>query len=360
MIIMKNELITLNETTALSVMSSTTNTDQLIADVKAKVSSLEGGSMKTATGRKQIRSNAFKATKSKGAVKKLSMDLIEQQEAKIAPTLLVIQSIKDNFNTFAAGMDKIRKDTNEDVDAFEAELKRVEDEKIWSAMLEEAYNLDILETERIARQKEQKFQFDHMEAIVFNMENDKRIADEIEASRLRDEQIAINAAAKATKEAEEKALAESNRLKLEKQQAIDAQKEAEAETKRQQQAAIVAEEEAEQLAIEKQQAEKEAKEAAELAEKRAKIQAEEASKKAIEDQEKAVAQAVIDEQNKVDAEEKAAQDILDTKMKNSKHRAKIKGIIKAQLMEAGLPQDMAIKAVNAMVKPTFTNLTINY
>lgn len=127
---MSNELIVITPENALTVLSTKSGTDQLIEEVRERVMNLEGGNMKTASGRKKIRSNAFKATKSKTKLNELIDDQINIVEAGIFVELGLIQDLKDNKKVLKEGLDKIRKDVNEDVDAFEADLKCIEDEKI--------------------------------------------------------------------------------------------------------------------------------------------------------------------------------------------------------------------------------------
>mgnify|MGYP003661052472 CR=1 FL=1 len=96
---MNNELVVIEKENALSVLSDKHGVEKLIDDVRERVMSMEGGSLKTASGRKVIRSNAFKATKAKTAIaNEFITPLISSITEKIQPDL-----------------DKIRKDVNSEV-----------------------------------------------------------------------------------------------------------------------------------------------------------------------------------------------------------------------------------------------------
>lgn len=233
---MNNELIVIEPATALKILSSKQGTDKLVDEVRIKVMSLEGGKMDTITGRKQIRSNAFKATKSKAPVKKMVTDLIAVQESKMAPYVEIIDALKDNYNDFAAGMDKIRKDTNAEVDAFEDKIKQAKSEKA------ELARIALIDKDWDFAQMLMKEYFSLIErgdAEVAYME--KLEAEKVEQERIaREKLIAEKAAADAKLKAEQKAEAEKQRLEKEKQDAIDAQKLAEQQADDQRKAAIQA------------------------------------------------------------------------------------------------------------------------
>ena len=346
---MSNELVQIEQSTALSVLSDASGVEKLIQDVKENVMSLEGGSMDTGVGRKQIRSNAFKATKSKTKVKALTKGLIEAQELIIKPQLETIAALKENYNVFAAGMDSIRKEVNSEVDEYEAAIQRKKDEEAELKRRESVERdrefADILYSQYLAEVERGLAEIACMEELAAKKAQEEQEKREVE--------IARQAAASAKLEAENAARAEKERLENEA-------KAAKAEAERQKQAAIQADIDAANAA---EQARIDAVNAENLRIKQleqAKANAEKAKRLADEQKLKEVEAAKAYERQRANDAEAAAAEQLATRKANSEHAAKIKGIIKRQLMEAGLPEDMSITAVKAMAKPNFKHITINY
>lgn len=402
MIKMSNELIVIEQSTALQVLSNKEGVKSLIDQVRENVMSLEGGEMESITGRKQIRSNAFKATKSKAAVKKMIFNLIAAQELKMAPYIAVVGALKDNYNEFASGMDSIRKEANADVDAYEAELKRIEDEKTEIARRAEIDShrdfAQMMMNEYFSLVERGDFEVAYIEKVAAEKVEQERIAREKAIA----EKAAAEAKLKAEAEAEVKAKAEAERVAIEKQQAIalaekekqdaiDAKLKAEQEAEAQRQAAMQAEFELEQAAeqaiIDAQEAEKvrveqqaEAEMQAKIAEQRRidqqkqsdenariaeqnKIAEQKAAKeKADAERKKAVEQARVNEVNRQAAEKARVDEVAATRAANTKHRASIKTASKESLMkQAGLTEEQAIAVVKALCcKAGIANITINF
>jgi len=304
---MSNELIVLEEKTALSVLTSDNGVELLIEHVRDQVMNLEGGNLKSKAGRAKIKSNAFKATKAKTASNAIIDDLINQNKQSIADKTKVevetIEKLKASKVSLGAGLDSIRKDVN-------AEVQKIED--------------DIqAEIDRLAAEDEAKRRKIEIDSCIelahyMNADFDKAKADYIEAERLekeeRDRKIAEDAKAQA---------------KLDAQAEIDA--------------ANLAAKQAEELRIKQ---ELQAKADAENAELKRKEDARLAEVKRLADIEKAK-QDAIDEQEVIAKQERAKQDAAAA---NEKHVASVHSNLKSVYVAAGFPEDLAVKAVKLLVK----------
>lgn len=406
------ELVVIESEKALAILSTNDGVDRLVEEVRVKVMSLDGGSMKNKTSRKQIRSNAFKATKAKTKINDDHIQpLIEGITRKIQPDLDTIQAIKDNKKRLDAGLDQVRKDVNQEVDEFEAELQRVEDEKAEAARRAE-----------IKMQIELLWDYAHIRLNEFKLAELMIIDYLDEKQRLHEEKIAFEAAEKARIKAEqdaeakilaEREAAEKSRIEAEarakaeieaaqaaeakaKQDAIDTEnkrvadlKAAAEETERQRQAAIQAEiesEEAEerriaqvaeskrladiaeeqrverekQLAIEAEQRKKQSIIDSLEREKRRELARIEADKQAKIKAEQAAERARIDEVARHQAEIKRLSDEANARQANKNH---IGGIRKAQkefLMSKGASEEVAKAIVMGMAKGEMPHVKVIY
>lgn len=329
---MSNELVVIKKENALTVLSSKTGVEKLIDDVRERVMSLEGGNLKTASGRKAIKSNAFKATKAKTAINKEHIEpLIEQVTASIQPQLDTIQALKDNKKILDAGLDQIRKDANEEVKKIEDEIKRVEEEK---RLAEEAEKL------------RQQVEADHEIALLLNEKFDRELEEKLkaeqEAERLR-------------LEAEEKARLEREALIAQqaKEAAEREAKEREERLERERQEAIEREEQAKRDAI---AAEERAKAQAEEAE-RQRILAEEKAKRDAEEAAERAKQAEIcrqqEEQERLCLEQEQRE-------ADKKHIGAIRKAAKESLMALGMDERIAKEVVMAIHNGQIANVKIHY
>lgn len=227
---MSNELIVIEQANAVAVLSTDDGIKTLLDNVRANIDNMDGGSMKNKTSRQKIRSNAFAATK---AFKKINDETIEpliaDLTAKIQPQLDVINAVKANQSVLQSGLQQIRKDVNADVDKFEAELQRIEDEKI--------------EAERVAA-VDRDYDFakvlynEYLQQVIMGesilADWEKARLDKEEADRIaREKKIAEDAAAAAKLKAEQDVAAEKQRL-------IDEKAAAELEAENQRKAAMQA------------------------------------------------------------------------------------------------------------------------
>lgn len=340
---MSNELVVIEEGKALTILSQPEGVDKLVAEVRDRVMSLEGGNLETGVGRKQIKSNAFKATKAKTAINEQHIQpLIDSITKKIQPDLDTIDALKDNRKRLNAGLDQIRKDVNAEVQAIEDEIKRKEEE----------------EKARIAAEKlREEVERDHEMALLMNAEFDRQLAErmaeeariekerqaQIEKERLeREEQLKREAAEAARLEAERIAKEEADRIEREKQEAIEREAEAKRQAEQAERDRIAAEERA------KAQAE-EAERQRKLAEEKAKRDAEEAAERA----KQAEIQRQKDEEARLAAEQAKRE-------ANRKHIGKIRKEAKESLMAVGLNEEQAKAVVMAIHEKRIANVQINY
>jgi hypothetical protein len=341
-----NELIVIEQVNAVAVLSTDDGINTLLRNVRSNIDNMDGGSMKNKTSRAKIKSNAFKATKAFTKINdETIIPLIASLTSKIQPQLDIINAVKANQSVLKSGLQQIRKDVNADVDAFEAELQRVEDEKI--------------EAERVAT-VDRDYDFakvlynEYLQQVILgelkieDMEN--RVNEKLEVERIaREKLIAEEAATAAKLKAEQDAATEKQRL-------IDEKEAAELLAENQRKAAIQAEIEAEQAkqdAIEatallaKQAADNEVKRLAQ--EKENKRLADEAIALAETNRLAAIEQTKIDEANKIAAQKLADDQAAATRKANTEHVTRIKTAIKVSFMNnAGLCEQDAINATKAL------------
>lgn len=341
---MSNELVVIEKEHALAVLSTKEGVEKLIEDVRDRVMSLEGGNLKTKTGRKNIRSNAFKATKAKTAIEsEYIKPLIDSVTKKIQPELDTIQALKDNKKILDAGLDKIRKDVNAEVQAIEDEEARAEEEK---RQAEEAEKLRL------------QVESDHEMGLLMNEKIDREAEDaRIEAERVESERLAKE---------------EAERIEREEKIRREAEEKAKADVEREKQQLVIDAAHSEALLInrdiddaaEKIKREEDAKRQAEqeerdriAAEEKAKLEAEQAEKRRIEEAEQAEARRLADIEKAKQAEiqrqkeeaDRIEQDRLQ-KEADTKHAAKIHNEMMQAAIDNGVPEKEAKAFVILLAK----------
>lgn len=336
---MNNELVVIEEKNALAVLSKADGVDKLIEDVRERVMGLDGGSLETVSGRKKIKSNAFKATKAKTAINEQYIKpLIEKITEKIQPDLDTIQALKDNKKRLDSGLDQIRKDVNAEVQAIEDEIKRKEEE----------------EAARIAAEKlREEVERDHEMALLMNADFDRKAEEErIALEQAEKERLAKEAQERAEREAR---IAQEAREKAEREAA-------EREEKLKREAAEAAEraERERKEAIEREEA---AKREAIAAEERRKLEAEQAEQRRIEAEEKAkrdaeeaaerAKQAEIQRQK--DEEERQRKE-QEEKAAKVEHARSIHQDMKQAFILSGLDDKSAELAVKALVNKSIPHI----
>lgn len=317
---MKCELITLEQNTAMAVLTNTDQVAKLVQAVREKIESFEG-KMETGVGRKAIISNANKARRTNSALAKVIDDLIAQEKSSIEKVELTIKMLRESKKALASGLTSVYNDARQSVTDYEAELAA-----------------QALATELAAIKVE--IDTAHELALYINEQFDKDLAVQLEQQRKdeeaqraiiaqqqkeRDDRIAKEAAEKATRDAELKAKQVAEQAEKDRLAAIEAVKQAERE---------------------KIAAEERAKIQVEQAANNARISAEQAEIKRLADIESAK-QAEIKRQQDEESARLAEQARLEA---NKAHSKKIHSEMKQAFIVAGLSTGEAELAVIALVK----------
>ena len=386
---MSNELVVIEEGTALQVLTSEDQVQKLIDEVQFKVDNLDGGTMETGVGRKKIISNANKAKKSKTALNKIIDDLINQEktliEEKTKGEQAKISALKASKIQLGEGLDNIYKSTRQKVTDFEDELKRQKEQaeaKARQIEIDNAHELAILMNEKFDKELE--------ELRLIEEENERKYQEQLAKEQAqREEGLKRQAAEQARLDAERKAKEEADRLRREKEAA-------EAKAEAQRQAAIQAEIDAENARIEaenqKQLAEKQRienekrlEEQKREAEAKAKFEAEQAELRRIEQEKEAKLQAELAEQRRIEdakrAEEKRLADIEAARQSeilrqqqekeaadearaqreaNTRYVTSKKTELKEAIIALGVDEESAIKVVKAAFAEQLPVIQINY
>lgn len=219
---MTNELIVIEQETALQVFSADAGLDPIIQQAKDAVAEFEHD-LSTAAGRKRTASLANKVAKLKVHLDGMGKELVSDWKSKA-------KVVDSNRKAMRDDLDELKATARKPLTEWEAEQAAIEAEKAHIAMLEDAHKINAEFDEYQAQQKI----IHHMEAIIDNhafdeqrkvdAENARREAEQAEKDRIANEQ---RIAEEATKRAEANALAEKQRLEQEKINAENARKVAE-------------------------------------------------------------------------------------------------------------------------------------
>lgn len=317
---MNCELITLEQNTALSVLTNTNSVEQLIQAVRNEIEQFDGN-METGVGRKAIITNANKARRTNSAIGKVIDDLIAKEKASIEKVEATIKMLRENKKALATGLTSVYNDARQMVTDYEDELKaqaaKVEAEKIQKE-IDTAHDFALLMDEQFNKELAAKIEQERLE-------EEARQAIIAQQQKEREEQIAREAAEQATRDAEEKAKQAAAQAEKDRLAAIEAVKQAERE---------------------KIAAEERAKIQAEQAVINARIAAEQAETKRLADIE-AAKKAEIKRQQDEEAARLAEQARLEA---NKAHSKKIHNEMKQAFVAAGLTEEGAEIAVIALVK----------
>ncbi|HHH0262428.1 TPA: hypothetical protein ACPZJP_002749 [Yersinia enterocolitica] len=315
----------------------TNGLDSYLDQIRQEVS--EVPDLSTTKGRERIKSLAASVSRSKTAIEKPGRDYLKKLKEAVKPA-------EAEIKRFVDACDALRDETRRPLTEWEAEqerlnleAERIAAEEAYSAMWQEAHDMDAVITIRIAEKAAAKKESDHEMALLMNDAFDrdaKAKADEIERLRKAHEEfIAQQAAEKAKREVEEKVKRD-----------IEAAEQREREAK-------LAQERAEQ------KAEQDKKDAAAKAE-REKQDAIAAEKlKAQEEAERVQREAKQKEDARL-AEEKRVADEAAKRAADVEHRRTINRQAVADLIANGLPEDCAQKCVAAIAKNLISSVRITY
>lgn len=283
----------------------TNGLDSYLDQIRQEVS--EVPDLSTTKGRERIKSLAASVSRSKTAIEKPGRDYLKKLKEAVKPA-------EAEIKRFVDACDALRDETRRPLTEWEAEQERIKleaeriaAEEAYSAMWQEAHDMDVIITIRIAEKAAAKKEADHEMALLMNDAFDRAQADKkAEDERLQkahEEFIAQQAAEKAKRETEEKAkrdieAAEQRerdaKLAHERaeQKAEQDKKDAAAKAEREKQEAIAAEQRKAQEAADRIKREAQQKEDARLAEEK-RIADEAAARAANEAHRKTVGTAVV-------------------------------------------------------------------
>ena len=299
-------IVTIEPCDVRTVFVETTGLDSIIAAIEAEVAAFVPD-LTTAGGRKAIASMAFKVIKAKTYLDSLGKDLVA--EYKALPT-----KIDANRKAMRDRLDALAEKTRQPLSAWEAEQARIERERI-DREAEIALSLEI----------EQAHEF----ALLLNDQHNRKIEDAkiaLENYRKENEaQIAREAAAEATRIADERAQAERTASALRELQAKEAIERLDRER-------VAAEQRAEQ-----------AKKDADEREEQAGVVAAQRER-----------QRIADEQHKAAQEQQARE-------RDREHRKTCNGEALADLMHwTGLDEEKSKAVIAAIAMKNIRHITINY
>lgn len=318
------DLVVIEKSTAIDVFKSSDNVNGIIDKVEREVEAFVAD-VKTAKGRKEIASMAYKVAQSKTYLDGLGKDLVA--ELKEVPKL-----IDANRKTVRDRLDALRDKVRLPLTEWEAEQERIKAEE---------------EAKRAAEELAKKVEADHEIALLLNDKFDRDLAEaKAEAERKRiahEEELKRQAAERAKQEAEAKARAE-----------IEAAARREAEAK-------AAAERAERERIEAQQrAEREAKEAAERAEREKQAAIEAERRKAQEEADRVKRESEEKEAARMAEEKRIAYEQAKREADVRHRKAVGTDIVNALTTKTGISREDAIRVLTALKDGFIPHTRITY
>lgn len=280
--------------------------------------------LSTKKGRDRVASLAAQVSRSKTAIEKPGREYLKRLKEAVRPA-------EAEIKRFVDACDELRDATRRPLTEWEAEQERIKAEEAMNAMHAEALEMN----EEFDRQRAAQIEADHEMALLMNdkfdrdREEQRRLAEQ--AQRERDERLKQEAAEKAKREAEERHKAELDaaaRREAEEKARADA-----AERKRKEDADRAEREKQDAIAEEKRKAQEEA----------------DRIKREAEAKEKA---RLAEEQRKAEEEARRAAD--------KEHRRTVNRRVIADLINQGIPEEFAQKALLAIAGGKVKDAHIKY
>ncbi|HDL7504119.1 TPA: hypothetical protein PXN76_002529 [Yersinia enterocolitica] len=338
--------IVIDPKNALAVFTQPDHIESILQQVEKEVNSFVPD-VSTKKGRDAIASLGLKVAKTKTYLDGLGKDLVTEYKEVPKKIDASRKTVRDRLDALKEKVLLPKLEFEAEQERLKLEAERIAAEEAYSAMWQEAHDMDAVITIRIAEKAAAKKEADHEMALLMNDAFDrdaKEKADEVERLRKAHEEFIVNEAAdKAKREAEEKAKRD-----------IEAAEQRERDAK-----------------LAQERAEREKLEATELAERNriaAEQKAERDKQEAI-DAEKLKAQEEADRikresQQKEDArlaEEKRVADEAAARTANEAHRKTIGAAVVSGLVEhAGLTREQAIATLKALIKNQIPHTNIHY
>ncbi|HEN3321312.1 TPA: hypothetical protein ACSA7L_004648 [Yersinia enterocolitica] len=323
----------------------TNGLDSYLDQIRQEVS--EVPDLSTTKGRERIKSLAASVSRSKTAIEKPGRDYLKKLKEAVKPA-------EAEIKRFVDACDALRDETRRPLTEWEAEqerlkleAERIAAEEAYSAMWQEAHDMDAVITIRIAEKAAAKKESDHEMALLMNDAFDrdaKAKADEIERLRKAHEEFIVQQAAeKAKREVEEKAKRD-----------IEAAEQRERDAK-------LAQERAEQTAKDAAaKAERDAKELAERVE-REKQEAIAAEQRKAQEEADRIKREVQQKEDARLAEEKRIADEAAARKANEAHRKTVgTAVVNGLIEHAGLTREQAIVTLCAIKDSKIPHTNIHY
>ncbi|MGH1594075.1 hypothetical protein ACRBEJ_08630 [Yersinia proxima] len=348
---------------ALAVFTQPDHIESILQQVEKEVNSFVPD-VSTKKGRDAIASLGLKVAKTKTYLDGLGKDLVT--EYKEVPNKIDAsrKTVRDRLDALKEKVLLPKLEFEAEQERLKLEAERIAAEEAYSAMWQEAHDMDAVITIRIAEKAAAKKEADHEMALLMNDAFDRAQADKkAEDERLqkeRDDRIAAEAAAKVKRDAD-----------LAAQQEREASARREAELKLQ----------AEQAERDRLGAIKQAEEDKRLAEIRRQNEINEAEDRkalALVQAEREKQEAIAAEQHKAQeaadrikreaqqkedarlAEEKRIADEAAARAANVEHKRAINQQAVADLVAAGVPEECAVQCVKAIAKGQVSAIAITY
>ncbi|EKN5985625.1 hypothetical protein QK105_000883 [Yersinia enterocolitica] len=319
---------------ALAVFTQPDHIESILQQVEKEVNSFVPD-VSTKKGRDAIASLGLKVAKTKTYLDGLGKDLVTEYKEVPKKIDASRKTVRDRLDALKEKVLLPKLEFEAEQERLKLEAERIAAEEAYSAMWQEAHDIDAVITIRIAEKAAAKKESDHEMALLMNDAFDRTQADKkAEDERLqkeRDDRIAAEAAAKVKRDAD-----------------LAAQQEREASARR----------EAE-LKLQAEQAERDRVALALKAEQDKK----DAIAKAEREKQEAIAAEKLKAQQKEDArlaEEKRVADEAAKRAADVEHRRTINRQAVADLIANGLPEDCAQKCVAAIAKNLISSVRITY
>ena len=330
---------------ALAVFTQPDHIESILQQVEKEVNSFVPD-VSTKKGRDAIASLGLKVAKTKTYLDGLGKDLVTEYKEVPKKIDASRKTVRDRLDALKEKVLLPKLEFEAEQERLKLEAVRIAAEEAYSAMWQEAHDMDAVITIRIAEKAAAKKESDHEMALLMNDAFDrdaKAKADEVERLRKAHEEfIAQQAAEKATREAEARARSDLEYAEIQRRDAILARERAEREKREATELA-----ERNRIAAE-QKAEREKQEA--IAAEKLKVQ-QEAERFQREAKQKEDARL---------AEEKRVADEAAKRADDVEHRRTINRQAVADLIANGLPEDCAQKCVAAIAKNLISSVRITY
>ncbi|MFV8801333.1 hypothetical protein ACNSO8_22395 [Yersinia sp. LJYL362] len=338
--------IVIDPKNALAVFTQPDHIESILQQVEKEVNSFVPD-VSTKKGRDAIASLGLKVAKTKTYLDGLGKDLVTEYKEVPKKIDASRKTVRDRLDALKEKVLLPKLEFEAEQERLKLEAERIAAEEAYSAMWQEAHDMDAVITIRIAEKAAAKKEADHEMALLMNDAFDrdaKEKAEEVERLRKAHEEfIAQQAAEKAKREAEEKAKRDIEAAELRERDAKLAQERAEREKREATELA-----ERNRIAAE-QKAESEKQEAIAAEQRKAQEEADRIKREAQQKEDARI------------AEEKRVADEAAARAANEAHRKTIgTAVVNGLIEHAGLTREQAIATLKALINNQIPHTNIHY